>query len=85
MASNRIQNYLSPIGDIAGTAGYVAMPTRTLANAASPDPVEVAAAARKYLSDRLVLNRLTDRVYELLLKDLQCQRERVRNYGKGRW
>lgn len=46
---------------------------------------KAAAAAGKYLSDPLVLSKLTDHVYELLLEDLRSQRERVRNYGTGRW
>lgn len=72
MASNPIQPSLTPIGDIAGTARYAASPDR------------VTAAAKKYLSDPSELSKLTDRVYELLLEDLRCQRERVRNYGSGR-
>lgn len=77
MASNQIKPSLAPIGDIAGTAGYAV-------SAASPEDV-TAAAVKKYLSDPLVLSKLTDRVYELLLEDLRCQQERVGNYGKGRW
>lgn len=76
MSSNQIQPSLAPIGDIAGTAGYAAI-------AAPPDDIK--AAAGKYLNDPLVLSKLTDRVYELLLEDLRSQQERVRNYGKGRW
>lgn len=78
MSLNHIQPSLAPIGDVAGAAGY-AVPTATT------DGTRAAAAAGKYLSDPLVLSRLTDRVYALLLEDLRCQRERVRNYGKGRW
>ncbi len=78
MSSNHIQRSVAPIGDIAGAAGYAAPNATT-------DAAKAAAAAAKYLSDPLVLSRLTDRVYELLLEDLRCQRERVRNYGKGRW
>ena len=74
MTSNQIQPSQAPIGDIAGAAGY----------AAPPDDATTAAAG-KYFSDPLILSKLTDRVYELLLEDMRCQRERVKNYGKGRW
>jgi len=76
MTSEQIQPSLEPVGDIAGTAGYAAIATTS-------DSTK--AATGNYLSDPLVLSQLTDRVYELLLEDLQCQRERVRNYGRGRW
>ncbi len=69
MHSKKIQPSLAPIGDIAGTAGYAAMPTDAV----------------KYLNDPLILNLLTDRVYELFLEDMRCQQERIRNYGKQRW
>ena len=75
MASNQTQPSLAPIGDIAGAAGY----------AAPPDDTKALVAAGKYLNDPLFLSKLTDCVYELLLEDMRCQQERVRNYGKGRW
>lgn len=75
MASDQIQPSLAPIGDIAGTAGYAVVPTGSVPSA----------AAGKFLNDPLILSKLTDRVYELLLEDLRSQRERVRNYGKERW
>ncbi len=69
MDSEQIQPSLAPIGDFAGTAGYAVMPV----------------IAEKYLSDPLVLSKLTERVYQLFLEDMRCQGERVRNYGKQRW
>jgi microcompartment protein CcmL/EutN len=77
MPLDRIQPSVAPIGDVTGAAGY-AVPTATT------DGAKAAVEAGKYLSDPLVLSRLTDRVYELFLEDLRCQRERVINYGKGR-
>ncbi len=85
MASDQIQPSLAPIGDTASTAGYAAMPAASNAYAATSGSIKAAPAAGKYLSDPLVLSKLTDRVYELLLEDLRSQRERVRNYSKGRW
>jgi len=69
MHSEQRQSFLAPIGDIAGTAGYAAIPV----------------IKGKHFNDPLVLNQLTDRVYELFLEDIRCQQERVRNYGKQRW
>jgi hypothetical protein len=34
------------------------------------------------LRDPLILQALSERVYELLLEDLRIQRERTRNYGR---
>jgi hypothetical protein len=39
----------------------------------------------KYLSDPSLLDKLCDRVYELLQEDMRSQRERVKNYGQNRW
>ena len=40
---------------------------------------------RQYLKDSLLLGKLSDRVYELLLEDMRSHRERVNNYSLGRW
>ena len=74
MTSDQLQPFLTPIGDLAGAAGYAA--------AATPDGITTTVSA--YLRDPLVLNKLTDRVYELLLEDLRSQRERLGSYGTGR-
>jgi hypothetical protein len=73
MDSQSIQPAIAPIGDIGGTAGYAVMPTVSQASAG------------KYLSDSMLLDKLCDRVYELLQEDMRSQRERVRNYGSRRW
>lgn len=66
------QSSLAPSGDIASTAGYAA-------NIGSVAAIDCVAPN---FDDPLILSRLTDRVYELLLEDMRSQRERVRNYGK---
>lgn len=66
------QSFLAPSGDIASTAGYAAsISSSTALNGAAHN-----------FDDPVILSKLTDRVYELLLADLRSQRERVRNYGK---
>ncbi|OKH50462.1 hypothetical protein NIES2101_19200 [Calothrix sp. HK-06] len=72
MDSERIQSSTAPVGDMGGTAGYAAIPTTS-------------ATASKYLSDSVLLDKLCNRVYELLQEDMRAQRERVRNYGSRRW
>jgi hypothetical protein len=78
MDSNHIQPSLAPIGDIGGTAGYAFMP-------ATDHVTKVVSAASFDLGDSLLMGKLCDRVYELLLEDMRSQRERVRNYGSTRW
>ncbi|PAX60085.1 hypothetical protein [Brunnivagina elsteri] len=73
MDSQSIKPSIAPISDIGGTAGYATI------------PVTSEAAAGKYLSDSILLDKLCDRVYELLQEDMRSQRERVRNYGSRRW
>ncbi|NJL62910.1 MAG: hypothetical protein HC903_15070 [Methylacidiphilales bacterium] len=68
-----IKPTIAPVGDIGGTAGYAAIPATSEADAG------------KYLSDSMLLDKLCDRVYELLQEDMRSQRERVRNYGARRW
>lgn len=46
---------------------------------------QIQSSVEKCLNDTLVLSKLNDCVYELFLKDMQHQRERVNNYGKERW
>lgn len=41
--------------------------------------------AGKYLNSSLLLNKLTERVYELLQEDLRTQTERTSNYAQNRW
>ncbi|MDB9341363.1 MULTISPECIES: hypothetical protein [Cyanophyceae] len=63
------QTFVTPIGNISATA-----------NAS-----QAAQVADKYLNDSLLLNKLTERAYELLQEDMRIQRERVNNYGYPRW
>ncbi|MBR8839076.1 MAG: hypothetical protein DSM106950_35025 [Stigonema ocellatum SAG 48.90 = DSM 106950] len=68
------ETFLAPIGDVGGTTGYAHTSVTS----------DVRVTANKYLQDSLLINKLTERVYELLLADLRYQRERVKNYGMGR-
>ncbi len=77
MDSARIPNDFTPIGDVAGTAGYAVV-------SATPEASVAAKAVDKFLYDSLLLSQLTERVYELLLEDMRVQRERVNNYGNYR-
>jgi hypothetical protein len=61
--------FVTPIGNISATA-----------NAS-----QAAQVADKYLNDSVLLNKLTERVYELLQEDMRIQRERVNNYAHPRW
>ena len=47
--------------------------------------VESVSSAGKFLNDSLLLDKLTERVYELLEEDLRSQRERTSNYTQNRW
>ncbi|MGB3637138.1 MAG: hypothetical protein WBA39_06040 [Rivularia sp. (in: cyanobacteria)] len=47
--------------------------------------VESVSSAGRYLNDSLLLNKLTERVYQLLEEDLRSQRERTNNYARNRW
>lgn len=72
------ETFLAPIGDVGGTAGYDDV-------SGAADASTAAQEAHKYLNDSLLINKLTERVYELLQEDLRYQRERANNYGTGRW
>jgi len=73
MDSESIKPAIAPVGDIGGTAGYAAIPATSKV------------LAGKYLSESILLDKLCDRVYELLQEDMRSQRERIRNYGSRRW
>lgn len=45
---------------------------------------DILAAAEIYLSNPILISKLTERVYELLLTDLQYQQERLKNYRRTR-
>ncbi|BCL35118.1 hypothetical protein [Nostoc sp. MS1] len=77
MDSTGKENFFTPSSDIGGTPGYAG-------SAFASNAEGVGKTADKYLNDSLVLNQLTERVYQLLLEDMRIQRERV-NYGHQRW
>lgn len=62
--------FFTPLGDVDGTAGYVDISTVSNSSRVSNE-------AEQCLKDSLLLNTLTERVYELLLEDIRNQRERV--------
>lgn len=45
---------------------------------------DILAAAGIYLSNPILISKLTERVYELMLTDLQYQQERLKNYRRTR-
>jgi hypothetical protein len=79
MDSNKRKMLDSPssIGDISGIGGYIA-------SSVTSAHLQAAVTVRDYFTDEMFLNQLTDRVYELLVEDLQLQRERITNYGQQR-
>ncbi|GJD23639.1 hypothetical protein RIVM261_085950 [Rivularia sp. IAM M-261] len=70
--------FFTPLGDVGGTAGYADISTVSNSSRVSDE-------AERCLKDLLLLNTLTQRVYELLLEDIRNQRERVNNYSQKRW
>lgn len=45
---------------------------------------DILVAAETYLRNPILINQLTERVYGLLLTDLQSQQERLNNYRRTR-
>ncbi|OUL36514.1 hypothetical protein BV372_07035 [Nostoc sp. T09] len=78
MDSEGKQTFFTPVGEVGGSVGYAGL-------SVTSNPSQAAKAADKYLKDSLLLNKLTERVYELLLEDLRYQRERFNNYNHQRW
>jgi hypothetical protein len=76
MDSEGKQTFFTPIGEVGGSVGYAGVSTTSDASQGK--------TADKYLKDSLLLNKLAERVYELLLEDLRSQRERCTNYGHQR-
>lgn len=77
MDSEGKQTFFTPIGEAGGSVGYAGVSITSNASQGK--------SADKYLNDSLLLNKLTERVYELLLEDLRSQRERFANYSHQRW
>ena len=46
------------------------------------DVAKAMLSTQKILNDSLLMNRLCDRVYELMLQDLSQQKERLQSYGR---
>lgn len=67
-----------PIEHPIGAAGYAAS-AEILVDRKRLQQANITATS--VLRDPLMLQRLTDRVYDLLLEDLRQQRERTHNYG----
>lgn len=79
----QVQPFFKPSGDTTSTAGYAAGIFGT-SNDGDERQTAIAKAAAKVMQDPLLMRLLSERVYQLLLEDLQNQRERSRNYG-GYW
>ncbi len=77
MDSEGKQTFFTPIGEAGDSVSYAGV---SITSHASPGTT-----AEKYLKDSLLLDKLTERVYELLLEDLRSQRERCSNYSHQRW
>jgi len=58
---------------------------QTFVTSSNSQEVKPVFSASKYLNSSLLLNKLTERVYELLQEDLRAQRERTSNYAQNRW
>lgn len=58
---------------------------QSFVTSSSEQEVKPETSASKYLNDSLLLNELTERVYELLEEDLRSQKERINNYAQNRW
>ncbi|HEY9667156.1 MAG TPA: hypothetical protein V6C91_10140 [Coleofasciculaceae cyanobacterium] len=75
-----LQPFLEPIGELSTPAGFAA-PCSIQSDRQKDERAAVLKTAEQVLNDPLLLRRLSDRVYELMLEDLRNQRERSRNYG----
>jgi len=72
---------LNPIGEFAAPAGYAAHGAVLQSDRKKEEQTRIAKAAAQVLQNPLLMRKLSDRVYELMLEDLRNQRERSRNYG----
>jgi hypothetical protein len=71
---------LEPGSDLTSPAGFAAPPSIHSARRQVEQSVLSNTAAR-VVQDPLLLRKLSDRVYELMLEDLRYQQQRSRNYG----
>ncbi len=67
--------YLPQHHSLANPAGYAIAAKYQISDASITPLIE------KALKDRALLERLCDRVYQVMLADLQQQQDRTRNYG----
>lgn len=73
-----------PIGEIAQASGYTAsaqIQTNRKNNDTEANFQALSLAADEIIKNPVKMRMLADRVYQLMLEDLQNQRERSRNYG----
>ena len=75
-----LQSFSKPTNDLSSPAGFAAPPFIYLERQ-QVDQATLLSTASRVTQDPLLLRRLSDRVYELMLEDLRYQRERSRNYG----
>ena len=70
-----MSSYLPQHHSLANPAGYAIAAKYQISDASITPLIE------KALKDRALLDRLCDRVYQMMLTDLQQQQDRTRNYG----
>jgi hypothetical protein len=70
---------LPPIGAPSSPAGFAA--PAEIQTHASKESADLNALAAKVMADPILLRQLSDRVYHLLLEDLQQQHHRTYSYG----
>ncbi len=70
---------LPPIGAPSSLAGFAAPAAIQLPT--SQESADLNALAAKVMADPLLLRQLSDRIYQLLLEDLQHQHPRTYSYG----
>jgi hypothetical protein len=74
-----IQTALLPIGDLTAPGGYAAP---GLSMSEHPEQqTKITQLASKVVDNALLMQKLSDRVYQLMQADIQSQQERRRNYG----
>ncbi len=78
--TQELQPILKPSTDFTRPAGFAAPPFIQLERQ-QVEQATLLTTASKVIQDPLLMRRLSDRVYELMLEDLRYQQERRRNYG----
>ena len=71
--------FFKPSSELSSPAGFAAPPS-IQCDSQQVDPTALEKTASQVLQDPLLLRKLCDRVYELMLEDLRYQGERSRNY-----